>query len=387
MVNFLKRCWVEVELDNLEYNYNLIKSSIKKTTDVMAIVKANAYGHGSVAISLYLQNIGVKFFGVSNLYEAVELRDAGIKGDILILGYTPIDSIDLVYKYDIIQTVYNIDYVSKIDKIAQANNFRIRAHLKVDTGMGRLGFLYTEFEKDLKNILLVYKMKNINIEGIFSHFSSADMLDFESVEHTKSQISNFDDLIFVLKSKGIDVGVLHIQNSMGIVNFKDLNYDLVRPGIILYGINPCVKDTTDLNFKPLMTLKSVVSMVKNIKKGSYISYGDFKADKDMKIATISCGYGDGYPRSSTSKRYVIINGKKAEILGTICMDQMVVDVSYIDKVEVFDEVVLFDENSISILEMTFENNLFSYEILCNMNNRALKVYKKHGKILELKNPH
>lgn len=348
----------------------------------MSIVKADAYGHGSEFISRHIDKIGDSIFGVSNLDEAIKLRESGINGEILILGYTPIDQIDYINKYKIIQTVYNLDYANQLNDVAKQKNIFINCHIKIDTGMSRIGFLYSDYEKQLENIHIVYCMSNLNIQGIFTHLSSSDILDPISIAHTNSQIRNFDSLIKLLRSKNIDLGLTHCQNSMGIINFRHLKYDIVRPGIILYGLNQCYESNTDLDLKPLMTFKSVISMIKYVKKGSHLSYGSFVADKDMNVATISAGYADGYPRSLSNKGYVFINNKYTKVLGSVCMDQFIIDISDIDNINIGDEVILFGgDNQYSNIDYIASNyNLFSYELLCNINKRVDKVYIEDNKI-------
>ena len=281
------RAWIELNMDNLEHNINQIKKVIPKECEIMAVVKANAYGHGIVQISKKLNEIGIDNFAVATLSEGIILRENNIKGNILILGYTDIDDIKYVQKYDLIQTIIDYDYAEKINNVKLEK--KLKVHVKINTGMNRIGESYTNIGKLIK----IYQMDNLEILGTFTHLCSSDSLDESDIEFTKKQIENFYKCTENIKSLGYDIGKIHIQASYGILNYPELNCDYVRPGIIMYGAFSLKNDKTKLNIdlKPVLSLKARVTSVKQIDAGQTVSYGrTFKANKTMKIATFSIGY-------------------------------------------------------------------------------------------------
>ena len=261
------RAWLEINLDNLEYNVNQIKSIIPDKCKVMAIVKANAYGHGMIEIAKKLNEIGIQNFAVATLSEGIDLRKNNIKGNILILGYTDLRDIQYIIKYDLIQTIVDYEYAKKIEQMKLEK--RLKVHIKINTGMNRIGESY----KNIDSLIKIYQMKNIEILGTYSHLCVADSLKSDDVEFTNMQISNFFKCIDKIRNLGYDTGKIHIQASYGILNYTELNCDFVRPGIIMYGIYNEDEPKTRLNLKPVLTLKARITSVKEIEKEESVSYG------------------------------------------------------------------------------------------------------------------
>ena len=374
--NLIKnRAWIEVDLNNIENNINEIRKVIHKNTKIMAVVKANAYGHGEVEVSKKLNEIGILDFAVATLDEGIILRKAGIKGSILILGYTDIQNIKMVQKYDLIQTIVDFEYAKEVEKLNLDK--KLNVHIKINTGMNRLGESY----KNIDNLIKIYNMKNLNILGTFTHLCVSDSLFEDNIKFTKKQIDNFFKAIDTLKLNNINVKKIHIQASYGIINYNDLECDYVRPGIIMYGVYSTLQDKKSckikLNLKPALKLKSKIVSIRNIQKGESVGYGRaFIAKKDMKIATVSIGYADGYPRSLSSKDvYVLVNDKFAKIIGRICMDQMIVDVSNITNIEVGDIVTLLDDiEEISAENISNLSGSISNELLSRLGSRLPIIY-------------
>ena len=362
------RAWIELNMDNLEHNINQIKKVIPKECEIMAVVKANAYGHGIVQISKKLNEIGIDNFAVATLSEGIILRENNIKGNILILGYTDIDDIKYVQKYDLIQTIIDYDYAEKINNVKLEK--KLKVHVKINTGMNRIGESYTNIGKLIK----IYQMDNLEILGTFTHLCSSDSLDESDIEFTKKQIENFYKCTENIKSLGYDIGKIHIQASYGILNYPELKCDYVRPGIIMYGAFSSKNDKTKINIdlKPALSLKARVTSVKQIDAGQTVSYGrTFKANKTMKIATVSIGYADGYPRNLSNKQAkALVNNEYATIIGRICMDQLVIDVTNIANVKQGDIVTLIgDEPEISVENIAELSGTITNEILCRIGAR------------------
>ena len=377
------RAWIELNMSNLENNINEFKSIIPKTTEIMAVVKANAYGHGAIPISKFLNSIGITNFAVATLQEGIELRKSGITGNILILGYTDISEIEYVIKYNLIQTIIDFPYAQKINSLKLES--KVNVHLKINTGLNRIGENYNNID----NFIKMFNMSNLNILGCFSHLGVADSLDFDDVEFTQKQISNFDYCINKLIDAGYNPGKLHIQNTYGTLNYSNLNYDYVRIGIGMYGIfnNISHKNNskTPINLKPVLSLKSRVTSVHKIHKNDSVSYGrKYVATKDTTIATVAIGYADGYPRALSNKNInVLVNNNFAKIIGTICMDQLIIDISDIPNISVGDIVTLIGDNDkISVENLSYKSNSISNELLCRFGSRLPRLICKNRRCIK-----
>lgn len=383
MLETNSRCWAEIDTSKISHNVEEIRKMIPDTTKIMAIVKANAYGHGDVRIAKELVQCGIDFFGVSSVDEALNLRKAGIKERILVLGYTPQAHFHYLHEEDIIQTILSKQFGEALSAYAQAHDVMLHAHVKVDTGMSRLGIQCKKESWDIEDVKAMYALPQVSIDGIFSHFSVSDSLDqADDIAYTKQQIQLFDQVLQELKEAGIQPGLTHLQNSYGIINYPELHYDYVRPGLLYLGVTS--DDSLRMNqapdFQPIMTWKANVSYVKWVEAGCCVSYGrHFTASKRTKIATVSCGYADGYARclSNTGKE-VLIHGKRARIIGNICMDQMMIDVSDIDDVQEGDEVVLFGYDHdvlLSVDDMSRQAHTINNETLCWITSRVPRLYR------------
>lgn len=358
------RAWVEINVENLIYNIKQIENIIPKTTRIMAVVKANAYGHGMITVSIILEKYGITDFAVATIEEGITLRENGIKGNILILGYTDLSKIDSIIKYNLIQTIVDYEYAYKISTLNLSK--KVKVHIKVNTGMNRLGESY----KNIDNIKKIYKFNNINIIGIYTHLVAPDSLLKEDIKFTQNQINNFYNLINILKHDGYNVGKIHIQSSYGILNYPNLKCDYVRPGIIIYGVysgNTKIK----IKLKQVLSLKAKVTSIKYIDKNESVSYGrKYITNKNIKIATVSIGYADGIPRNLSLKNTkVLINNHYAEIIGTICMDQLIIDISNLN-VKVGDVVTLIgDKYQISTNFLAKKANTIPNELLSRLGSR------------------
>lgn len=370
---FSHRTWAEIDLNALKTNYNLIKE-ITNGSKIMSVVKANAYGHSVSEIAPILEEMGTDFFAVSNIEEALQLREIGITKPILILGYTPVTEAKLLAEKNISQCVYSTEYASTLSAVAQEENVKINIHIKLDTGMSRLGFNCRKDSLDgINEAISAAKMEGFILEGIFTHFAVADRNENEEDGFTDIQYNRFKNAVKIFKENGFNPKICHCCNSAGIINDFDKHFDLCRPGIILYGLTPSAELSIDERFTPVMTLKSVVSMVKEIEEGDTVSYGrTFKADKKIKIATVAAGYADGYPRVLSNKAFVLINGKKAKVLGRICMDQLSVDVTDIEDIKLGDEVILFGKE-LPVETLANICNTINYEIVCGISPRVPRI--------------
>ena len=371
-MNHTRRTWATVDLTAAEENINKIRSIVGGDCAIMSVVKADGYGHGAVEISKTIDK-NTDYFAVSNIDEAIQIRVGGIEKPILILGYTPPRSMDLIAKYDVTQTVFSYDYGKMLAQAAEDLGKKIKVHIKIDTGMNRLGFsVQNEEEKALstEKIKELYKGKNLEFEGIFTHFAVADEPE---KPFTKIQFERFTEFVSLLEKEGIKFRYRHAANSAAILNFPEMKLDMVRPGLILYGITTNRPDTVGL--KPVMELKTTVSFVHDFRKGDSVSYGQtYIAPKDMKIATLPIGYADGLFRSLSKSLKVLINGKEAPIIGRICMDQCMVDVSGLD-VKTEDEVTVFGGGK-SVYELSDAIDTIPYEIICDIGKRVPRVYLK-----------
>lgn len=380
----IRPVWAEVNLDNIINNIKEIKKNINGE-EIIAVVKANAYGHGAVDVAPVLIENGADRLAVAMLSEALELREAGIKVPILILGYTDVAFSEMLINNDIEQTVYSLDYAKELSKKAEALGKVAKIHIAVDTGMGRIGFLPNE--KSVEEVVEISKLSNLRITGIFTHFSNADEQD---KGYAHNQIEKFNSFINEIEKREVNLGLKHISNSASIIDIEDAHYNAIRPGIILYGYYPSDYINKDkLKLMPALSLKCQVIHVKELPKGEYIGYGrKFRTERDSVIATLPIGYADGYVRGLYEKAHVIINGKLAPVVGKICMDQCMVDVTDIGPVKVGDEVVLLGEDNgvkNNADDMAKMLDTINYEILCMIGRRVPRIYIKDGKMVNVRN--
>lgn len=385
-MNMVKRTWAEISLNAIEHNYNVIRNKVADDTKVCCVIKADGYGHGAVELSQIYEKLGADFFAVSNIDEGIEIRKSGSKLPIVILGYTPVSEAKNLAEYDISQAVFSLEYAKKLSEKCVEEDCICKMHIKVDSGMSRIGFMCQEFPRDeysIEEICEACCLPNLEVEGLFTHFCVSDE-DAEGREFTNKQYENFIHVRDSLKKRGVDISVVHCSNSGAIEDYPETCCDMVRAGIILYGLAPSSKLADRLDLVPAMTLKTVVAFVKEVQKGATISYGrTFTADRKMKIATVPIGYADGFIRQNAKDGYMMVNGKKAKIVGRICMDQTMLDVTDIEDVKTGDEVVVFGtgENGEPTADSLAENTgTINYETVCLVGKRVPRIYIKDGKI-------
>jgi alanine racemase len=378
------RVTANIDLDAVCNNIVNERKLIGNNTKIMAIIKADGYGHGAVPIAKALNSIGVDAFGIAIIEEGIELREAGIKQPLLILGYTSKEQYKQLIEYDITQAIFQTSAAEELAKEALKQNRTANIHIKLDTGMSRIGF--SDNIESIKEIKKISLMKGIKIEGIFSHFACADETDKTS---SFKQLNCYLKFVQQLEEEGIYIPIKHISNSAGIIDLPEAQLDMVRSGISTYGLYPSddvVKDKIFL--KPAMELKTHVSFVKEVEAGVGVSYGStYVTTKKTVIATIPVGYGDGFPRQLSSKGRVLIHGKSAPIIGRICMDQFMVDVSDIENIKQDDIVTLIGrdgEQNITVEEVASMAYSFNYELICNIGKRIPRIYYQNGKITEIR---
>ena len=377
------RVYAKIDLDAIAYNMEQMKQNIRPETKVMAVIKADGYGHGAVQIAEMMERWNYIWgFAVATLDEAVVLRTEGIQKPILVLGCVFPDQYMEMLKHEIRMNIYTEEMAESISRMAAREGKTAYMHIKLDTGMSRLGFGINE--QSAETIKRISKMPNVNMEGIFTHFTKADE---KEKSFTKKQIQEFVWMTERLKEKNVRFTYEHCSNSAGIIDVPEANFDIVRAGISTYGLYPSEEvDKTNVKLKPALALKSHVAFVKEIESGTPVSYGGtFVAKEKMKIATIPVGYADGYPRSLSNKGYVLIRGKKAPILGRVCMDQFMVDVTQIEGVSFGDKVTMIGKDGNEILPVEVLSELsgrFNYEFVCDLGKRIPRVYVRDGKIAE-----
>ena len=379
-MNKYNRVKAEIDLTAIKHNMNVLHRNTDGKSAMMGIIKADGYGHGCVRIGQMLEALDYVWgYGVATGDEALELKAADLRKPVLVLGCVFPDQYDAMIDHGIRFNVYTYEMAEEINQRAESLGKKAFIHIKIDSGMSRLGFACTP--ESVEQISDICRMDHIIAEGIFTHFCKADETD---KAFTEKQIKAFDDMINALEARDITFELSHASNSAGIIDFGFLRYPLVRSGIAMYGLYPSQEVAMDLvELHPALSLKSHVIMVKTIEPGAIVSYGGlFRADRKMKIATIPVGYGDGYPRSLSGKGEVLIRGRRAPILGRVCMDQFMVDVTHIPDVEFLDPVTLIGrdgEEEITVEELAQLSGRFNYEFVCDLNKRIPRVYYEDGR--------
>lgn len=366
--------WAEIDMEALAHNIKELRRITSPQAKFMAVVKANGYGHGAVQVSQTALANGADCLAVAILNEARHLRAAGIKAPILILGFTPNEQADDLVNLDITQAVYNFEGAEAISKAAVKLGKKAKIHIKADTGMGRIGFKADS--SSVPEILKIASLPGIEIEGLFTHFSVADERD---KEYTYFQFNKFQNYYDLLNKSGVHIPIRHASNSAALIDLPEMHLDMVRAGISIYGLYPSQEVMKDkIELKPAMSFKARVAYVKTLPAGSSVSYGRrYIAQSEIRVATVPVGYADGYSRLLTNKVHVLINGKRVPAIGTICMDQFMVDVTSLPEVKQGDEVVLIGrqgDQEITADEIAQLIGTISYEIVCGINARVPRVY-------------
>jgi alanine racemase len=375
-VNYLMEwpVWAEVSLKAISHNMREVRRLITPGTKIMAVVKANAYGHGAAKVAPVVLKEGADYLAVARVKEGIVLRETGIDAPILVLGYTPFTQFKELMVYDLAQTIYTQEMAALLAQEAAKQKKQVNIHFKIDTGMGRLGFLPAP--ETLKEILSLARLPYLEIEGIFTHLASADEKN-KSV--ALSQIAKYCQFIEDLKKEGLDIPLRHCANSAAVIDLPQTHLNMVRPGIMIYGLYPSLDvNTNHLNLRPAMSFKARIAQVKKVPAGFKVSYGStWSTPKPTVIATLPVGYADGYSRLLSSKGQVLIHGQRASVVGRVCMDMCMVDVGHIPDVYPGEEAVLFGTQEGTFLpveEVASLMGTINYEVVCMVNDRVPRVY-------------
>ena len=373
----LRPAWVEINLNNLDFNIKNIKTKIGDR-EMIGVIKADAYGHGSVKVAEVLRANGCKTFAIATIQEAITLREAGAKEEIILLGLAPNMYADTVVQYDITPVVCDSSNAAAINAAAKAADKTVHGLIAVDTGMGRIGYLADEAEAAAEDIKKIQALENFKIKGLFSHMSTADALD---KTFSRQQEEKFNKFYSVLTSAGINIPMKTLANSASVMEIPSVYFDACRPGIILYGCYPSDEvDKNELAIKPVMSVKANIVHLKDVPEGFSVGYGrKFISTRPSKIATLALGYADGYPRPYSQYAKVIVNGHIAPIAGNICMDQCMVDVTDVPDVKVGDEVIIMGTDGTHTIladDIARATGTINYEIVCAFGQRLPKVYVK-----------
>ncbi len=370
----------QINLDAIAKNIQALKHVMQKKSKFMAVVKADGYGHGAVKIAQKALQSGADTLGVARFDEAVEIRQAGITAPLLVFGYIYPAQAVLADELDLSTTIYNYEMAKALSRAAHNQGIKLKVHLKIDTGMGRVGMIINNLkvtrEKILQDIKKIMSLPGLEPEGIYTHFAAADHRDRT---YTILQLDRFDSLVRDLKKENIEFKICHAANSAGIMEYPDSHYDMVRAGVSLYGLYPSNEvDTSKVKLVPAMTLKSIITSVRKVSPGFKVSYGMTHETKQNTIlASVPIGYADGFSRLFSSNGYMLVNGEKAPIVGRVCMDQTIIDVGHISDVQVADEVVLIGrqaDQTISADELAKNINTINYEIVSSLTSRVKRIY-------------
>lgn len=381
--------WAEIYLDTIIHNFQAVRSLIKPKTKIMAVVKANAYGHGAVTVAQTFASAGAEAFGVARFCEGMALRKAGLKQPILVFGYTPPTATEYLIINNLTQTVFSQPYAFLLNNQAQALGSQIKVHVKIDTGMGRLGLVSDRIKSNgnqhkvdkgsiFDAIYGIAKLANLGIEGIYTHFAASDSTDKTSAH---LQVARFQEITSHLEANGLHIPIKHAANSGAIIDLPEAHFDMVRPGIMLYGLYPSDEVSHNkIDLQPSMQLKARIAQVKSVPKGFKVSYGQtFTAPQDTRIATIPIGYADGYDRRLSSSGVMLVRGQRAPVIGRVCMDQTMLDVGHINGVRAGDEAVILGQQGESALTaeaMAKQLGTINYEIVSTVMDRVPRIFTR-----------
>ena len=384
----LKRTWAEISLDNLEHNYRALRARTPQGCKFLGVIKADAYGHGAVPVSGTLSELGCEYLAVSNLEEAVQLRRGGIRTPILILGYTPPEYADTMVFMDLTQEIHSIDYARALEERLRGTNYILNVHLKLDTGMGRIGFLAYGDHSELPQLAAFSQLTHLRVEGVFTHFSVADSRREDDERYTALQYARFCDALAELDSYGIRPTLRHCANSAVTILHPEYSLDMVRGGIALYGCAPDVDCEGLLDLRPVMTLRTTIAQIRDVAAGTPISYGrTFTAPRDLRMAVLPIGYADGLSRGLSGKVSFRLRGQDVPVIGRICMDMCMVDITSVSDAKAGDELTLFgyddDGVRVPVERLAQASGTISYEILCTLSKRIARLYYSGGRQSEI----
>ena len=385
-MKLLMRTWARVALDNLTHNYNVIRRSVGSGCRFLGVVKADAYGHGAVPISRHLEDLGAEYLAVSNLEEAIQLRRGDVKLPILILGYTPATYAGEMAELGIRQEVHSLSYARELAEHLSGSQ-RLLVHLKLDTGMGRLGFFCQQQEQTLEELLEVSRMSRLGVEGMFTHFPVADSTEPEHEAFTRAQFRQFRQFMDAMEAAGARPEICHCCNSGATILYPEYALDMVRPGVATYGIAPAPALAGKLDLIPLLAVKSTISQIRDYPAGVSISYGrSYMTDTDRTIAVVPIGYADGLPRQLSGETTFLLRGVRVPVVGRICMDMCMVDVTGVPDAAVGDEVIVMGtglDGARSVCGVASQLGMLPYEILCGINKRIPRIYTEGEKVTEI----
>ena len=384
----LKRTWAEISLDNLEHNYRALRARTPQGCKFLGVIKADAYGHGAVPVSGTLSELGCEYLAVSNLEEAVQLRRGGIRTPILILGYTPPEYADTMVFMDLTQEIHSLDYARALEERLRGTNYILNVHLKLDTGMGRIGFLAYGEHSELPQLAAFSQLTHLRVEGAFTHFSAADSRREDDERYTALQYARFTSALAELDGCGIRPTLRHCANSAVTILHPEYSLDMVRGGIALYGCAPDVDCEGLLDLRPVMTLRTTIAQIRDVAAGTPISYGrTFTAPRDLRMAVLPIGYADGLSRGLSGKVSFRLRGQDVPVIGRICMDMCMVDITSAPDAKVGDELTLFgyDEDGarVPVERLAEASGTISYEILCTLSKRIARLYYSGGRQSEI----
>lgn len=381
-----KRTWAEVDLDAIAHNMREIRRITNKNAQIMAVVKADAYGHGFMETAKTLLENGADRLAVAVLQEGKQLRSRGVDVPILILGASGPEDAEDIINFDITPNVFDYEFAKALSYTAEKKEKVTKVHIKLDTGMSRIGFVVDDGDNEeiINEILKVSRLPYIEIEGIFSHFATSDESDRQ---YTLLQFERFMRVVKALEERGLHIPIKHICNSAGIMMYPEMHLDMVRPGVILYGMYPSNEvDKSRLDLIPAMTLKSSITLVKEVEPGRGVSYGkEYITDSITKIATVPIGYADGYLRKIAKKGRMLVNGVKVPIIGRICMDQCMIDVTNVHNIDRGDEAIIFGREGITIDDLAGWLETINYEVACVIGKRIPRIYTRNGKAVKVLN--
>lgn len=378
----LKRTWVEVNLDHLAHNVSALRNNLRSDCRFLGVVKADAYGNGAVPVALELEKLGAEYLAVSNIEEAVQLRRGGVTLPVLLLGYTPPELAEELVEWNVTQEIHCLDYARELSE--NLGEKTLKVHLKVDTGMSRLGFFAYDHPETVEQLVEVFSLPGLTVEGMFMHFAVSDTPDED--DYTQTQYRRFRDLISALDKRGYQIPIIHCCNSGGTIAYPQFAHDMVRPGIATYGLDPSPELKGMADLKPLMSFKTTIGAIRPFAEGITVSYGrTYKTPSERVIAVCPVGYADGLNRRLSGQVSFLLHGKKVPVVGRICMDMCMVDITDVPEARVGDTVTLVGtDGSETITWDDWADTLgtITYELMCSINKRVPRLYLKNGEVVD-----
>lgn len=383
-MKMLKRTWAEIDLDALRHNYETLTRNLPEGCRFLGVVKADAYGHGAVPVARELQALGAGYLAVSNYEEALQLRRADVSLPILILGYTPVEFAVDEAALHITQEVHSLEYGKALSQALEGSGQTLTVHMKIDTGMSRLGFFAYDRPETVPELVELWNLKNLNVEGAFMHFAVADTAS--ELEYTRMQHQRFMEVLDALKEQGIEPNIIHCANSAATIAFPEYAHDMVRPGIATYGLAPSDEMQGMADLQPLMSLKTTVAAIRPFEAGITVSYGrTYKTPAPRTIAVCPIGYADGLQRRLSGKLHFLLHGKQVPVVGRICMDMCMVDITDVPEAKVGDTVTVVGTDggeTVTWDDWAGQLGTISYELVCDINKRVPRLYRKNGEVVD-----